>query len=131
MSFSKEELAKYRISRAWESLEEARVLEGTGHWNTATNRLYYACFYIVSAYLITKGIEGSSHNGIKVALSRELIKNGLLTKDAGRLYSYLFSLRQDADYRDYKDISKQEYSSLFFETGTFVAQVRSLIDVED
>jgi uncharacterized protein (UPF0332 family) len=56
MTYSKEELARYRISRAWEALDESRVLAETGHWNTATNRLYYACFYIVSAYLILKGI---------------------------------------------------------------------------
>lgn len=130
MSYSKEELAKYRIARAWESLDEARILAETGHWNTATNRLYYANFYIVSAYLILLGIEGSSHNGIKVAFSRELVKPGLVNKEFGRLYNYLFSLRQDADYRDYKDIREDEFHSLLLETETLVNQVRSLIELE-
>ena len=39
---SEEDLIKYRIQRAKESLIEARILSQSGHWNTVTNRLYYA-----------------------------------------------------------------------------------------
>jgi len=45
MSYSKEELANYRIERAQEAIEEARLLAAENYWNTAVSRLYYACFY--------------------------------------------------------------------------------------
>jgi len=45
------DLIQYRIARAKEAIEEARVLAGAGHWNGSVNRLYYACFYAVSALL--------------------------------------------------------------------------------
>lgn len=42
------ELVRYRLARAMESLEEARLLLTNGHVRTAVNRIYYACFYAVS-----------------------------------------------------------------------------------
>ena len=48
---SKEDLIKYRIERAKESLDESIILSETGHWNTVANRLYYASFYAVNALL--------------------------------------------------------------------------------
>jgi uncharacterized protein (UPF0332 family) len=55
------DLIKYRIDRAREALEEARVLAGSGHWNTCVNRLYYACFYAVSALLSKHDLSSSKH----------------------------------------------------------------------
>jgi uncharacterized protein len=50
MSYSKEELVRYRIERARESYEDAEYLVEEERWNAAANRMYYACFYVVSAY---------------------------------------------------------------------------------
>jgi hypothetical protein len=46
-------LVGYRLQRARETVEEARVLLETDHANACVNRLYYACFYAVSALLLT------------------------------------------------------------------------------
>ncbi|MCJ7546375.1 MAG: HEPN domain-containing protein [Deltaproteobacteria bacterium] len=63
-------LVAYRLGRAHESLEEARILLEQGHVNTFVNRLYYACFYAISALLLTKGLflltKGSPPAGIVV-----------------------------------------------------------------
>ena len=49
MSNSKEDYIAYRIKRAYESLEDARILADNERWNATTNRLYYAIFYAVIA----------------------------------------------------------------------------------
>lgn len=49
-------LITYRLERAHESLEEAKILFERDFANTFVNRLYYACFYAVSALLLTKGL---------------------------------------------------------------------------
>jgi len=41
-------LIQYRVDRALESIEEAKLLLENGHLNSSVNRLYYACFYAVS-----------------------------------------------------------------------------------
>ena len=44
-------LVAYRLGRAHESIDEARILIERGYVNTFVNRLYYACFYAISALL--------------------------------------------------------------------------------
>ena len=59
-------LVQYRLDRAHEALAEASLLLDSGHANTGVNRLYYACFYAVSALLLTKGLTATSHSGLSV-----------------------------------------------------------------
>lgn len=43
----KEELEshiKHRIERAWDTLDDARILAANKKWNSAINRLYYATY---------------------------------------------------------------------------------------
>jgi len=49
-------LIAYRLERARESLEEAKILLERGYGNTFVNRLYYACFYAVSSLLLSRGL---------------------------------------------------------------------------
>jgi len=49
-------LVEYRLARSWETIEEARDLSVGGHWNGVANRLHYACFYAVGAWLVCHGL---------------------------------------------------------------------------
>lgn len=131
MSYTKKEISAYRVLRSKESLEEAKILSQTNHWNTVANRLYYGCFYIVSAYLVLKGVEASSHNGIKVGFNRDLIKTGKLEKKYGQLYNNLFNIRQDADYRDYKDVKEEKIKPMIEEVKELIKRIERIIKEED
>ncbi len=52
-----EDYIKYRFIRAEESLDDAYILAQNNKWNTVANRLYYSCFYAVSALLLKHNIE--------------------------------------------------------------------------
>ena len=41
MKGSKEDLIKYRLERAWDTLEDAQILAEREKWNSTINRLYY------------------------------------------------------------------------------------------
>lgn len=43
-------LVSYRMQRAKETLQEADILIERNCFNAAVNRLYYACFYAVTAF---------------------------------------------------------------------------------
>ena len=96
------ELIQYRLQRANESLEEAKLLSQANHWNTVANRLYYACFYAVGALFAKSKVKNSSHSWIKILFNKEFIKSGLLNKKLGKLYNDLFNKRGEGDYRDFK-----------------------------
>ena len=59
----REALIRYRLERARETLAEAATLAHASHWNGCVNRLYYACFYAVTALLLRKGLGSSKHSG--------------------------------------------------------------------
>ena len=65
-------LVSYRLERARESLAEARLLLEQGHTNTFVNRLYYACFYAISALLLARDLSPAKHSGLRRSFIRTL-----------------------------------------------------------
>ncbi|GAB4252476.1 HEPN domain-containing protein [Deferrisoma sp.] len=102
------ELIRYRLERAREALEEAELLLGAGHGNSAVNRLYYAAFYAASAALLAKGLSSPKHSGIRSLLHREFVRPGLLPVDLGKFYDQLFDSRQKGDYADLVRFDEEE-----------------------
>ena len=124
---SHQELINYRIARASETLEEATLLAQSGHWNAVANRLYYACFYLVNALLISRKLSYSSHNGVKTEFYRTFVKPGLISLESGKLYARVFNLRQEGDYIDFKRFSKEEIEPFFEDVKAFFQEVTPLI----
>jgi uncharacterized protein (UPF0332 family) len=54
MEPAKHELVLYRINRAKKTLEEATLLIDNKMFNTSVNRIYYSCFYAVTALLAAR-----------------------------------------------------------------------------
>jgi uncharacterized protein (UPF0332 family) len=100
------DLVLHRMARADETLEDARILAREGRWNACVNRLYYACFYAVSALLVRDGLSSSKHAGVRGLFNRQYVKTGKIPKDFARIYNDLFERRQEGDYIDY--VSFQE-----------------------
>jgi len=123
-----EELVKYRYLRALETYEEAIILARENHWNTTANRLYYSCFYAVSALLLKKGFSISTHNGVKTEFHKSFVKSGIMPKQSGRTYSRLFNLRQEGDYMDFKRLEKEDIDPFFQEAKEFIAVITTLIN---
>lgn len=94
-------LIRYKIERARETFEEALLMQREDHWNACANRLYYACFYAVTAILAKKGLASSKHTGVKALFNKHLVKTGQVSKEKGRLYNELFETRQEGDYVDF------------------------------
>lgn len=63
-----EALVTYRYGRALDTLAEVPFLKQQGYYNTAINRLYYACYYAVVALLLKAGMNPGTHSGVKQML---------------------------------------------------------------
>lgn len=101
MTPEEQALVRYRLERANEALDEAELLFESGHLPTYVNRLYYACFYAVSALLVTKGFSTSKHAHLRALLHKELIRPGIIPLEYGQLFDVLFNNRQKGDYSDF------------------------------
>ena len=121
------ELAAYRLERAKTTLEEARMMAASGHWNTCINRLYYACFYAVNALLITQGLSSSKHSGVRAFFNLHYVKTKLVPKDEASLFNDLFEYRRDSDYADYYQADSELAKSFIDRTDDFLEVINTLI----
>jgi hypothetical protein len=74
------------MERARDALSEAALLFEAGHLNAYINRLYYACFYAVSALLVTRGISTNKHAHLRSLLHRDFVNRRINTRSATRLF---------------------------------------------
>ena len=95
------DLVLYRLARANETLEDARILAKAGRWNACVNRLYYACFYAISALLLSDNLSSSKHTGVRGLFNSHHVKTGNIPKNLARIYNDLFERRQEGDYIDF------------------------------
>lgn len=127
MTGEERSLITYRMSRAHEAVEEAKLLFNTGHINSYVNRLYYACFYAVSALLLSKGISTSKHGHLRSLLHREFVKEGSIPKELGKYFDLLFDSRQESDYADLVVFKAEEVADWLAQTETFITHIETLI----
>lgn len=73
MKGSKQDLIKYRLLRAWDTLDDAKILAEKKKWNSTINRLYYACYYAVMAILLDSDLKPTTHNGAKSNFSEYFV----------------------------------------------------------
>ncbi|MBK7874120.1 MAG: HEPN domain-containing protein [Saprospiraceae bacterium] len=128
MSYDKAALVQYRLEKADKSIEEALAMAEMEHWNTVANRLYYACFYAITAYFAQQEVKAITHKGIKAAFHQELIKTGLISLELGKFYTDLFNKRQEADYQDFVEFTKATMEPLLAEAILFVEKIKLLIE---
>lgn len=59
------DVVRYRTENAHKTLDEVQSHIEMGYYNTAVNRMYYACYYAVSALLVANKFVTKSHEGVK------------------------------------------------------------------
>ncbi len=62
---TKNDLIRYRLSRAKDTYDDALILAERSKWNSTINRLYYAAYYAVMALLLLYDLKPTTHNGAK------------------------------------------------------------------
>lgn len=111
MSLTQEERAailSFRIEKAWNTLNEAKGIAQLQYWNAVANRLYYACYYVTGALLVANNFTAHTHSGVIHLLGIHFIKSGIISKDAGKLYSKLYELQQTGDYDDMFNLTQED-----------------------
>ena len=127
MNGKAEDLVRYRLSRAGETLDEARLLAEKNHGNAAVNRLYYACFYAVLALLAQKGHHSSRHSGVRALFNTHVVRTGDMPKEMARIYNDLFERRQEGDYDDFVVFDAHDVRSWLSDAESFVGSISEII----
>ena len=122
------EIVRYRIENAHHTMDEVASHISNGFYNTAVNRMYYACYYAASAMLVADHIATKSHDGVKQMFSLHFVKTGKVSMELGKSYSRLFDKRTKGDYNDLFDNDKATCDELYPEAKRFVETLSLLAE---
>lgn len=124
----RDDVVRYRLQRARETLEDARVLANASRWAACVNRLYYACFYAVSALLLQDDLSSTKHTGVRSLFNHHFVKTGKVPRLLAQVYNDLFARRQESDYLDFVHLEGAQVRPWLAEAEQLVEHVASLIE---
>lgn len=123
------DIVSYRIECAEKTLEEIDNLLALKYYNNAANRMYYACYYAVSALLIANGIVTKSHDGVKQMFGLHFIRTGIFPITYSKYYSNLFEARQTGDYEDLFNHDEISTAELYPKAKELVAAIKEKVNL--
>ena len=127
-SEAQEKLIGLWLEKADEALASAELELNEGHTNFAVNRLYYACFYAVTALLLRDGKQFARHSAVKSEFGRTYIKPGRVDVKWNKFYQKLFDDRQEGDYIPTTTFEASDVSTSLQQAREFIDLIRGLID---
>lgn len=121
------DLINYRLTRAYETLKEAETMIANDFYNASINRIYYSCYYAVSALLLTKEITSSTHKGTRQMFWLHFIQTNLIEKKFAKFYSDIFDRRQSGDYDDFITFNFETSERLLKSGEEFINEIAELL----
>ena len=117
------------MAKADRACLSARALLDMGDVDGACNRAYYAMFDAARAALLASGSPvrsdiGKTHSGLINAFSEHLVKNGLVSKELGRLLKRAEEIRLVADYKS-DSVELSDTQAMVLQAETFVAAMHA------
>lgn len=124
---NKDILISLQTEKAKRFLSQADEMVGLRHWDLAANRYYYACFHVVQALFIAKGVNAHTHAGINTQFSLHFVKTGIVDSSYGSFLARMFQLRQKADYNCAYEVSKSDVQEINGLAHKFIKTLLNII----
>lgn len=120
----KEELCRYRMNNAEETLEVAEMLCTGAHYKDSVNRSYYAAFYAVKAVLALEGKDFKRHKDVIGYFNQNYVATEEISKECGRKIAKLQQKREKSDYDDFYVASRDEAEEQLAGAKIIIANIK-------
>lgn len=127
MAEAREELVRTWLRQAQDTLADAEYLAEGRRWKSCVGRIYYAAFYAVSALLVNRGYNFSSHRGVETLFNQDFGATGAVPADLVALYNELHKNRLLADYSGTTRFEETQVRPWIASTRRLLAAVEQLI----
>jgi uncharacterized protein (UPF0332 family) len=122
-----EDLLRYRMQQAHDTLEEAQILLDASAVRGTVNRAYYAMFYALLALLATKQLGTSRHSGALSLFDREFVKPGLFPPEFSQSLHLAFERRQTHDCGEMIPLDREVPQETVDAAVEFVAAIEAYL----
>ena len=121
------DIVAYRLARADEAFDLAKIAVERKYWNSTVSRIYYTTFYLITALFAKHNITTHTHSGVKTVFGLQFIREGRVDAKWGKLLATLFDKRQMGDYGDFADVTEEEILPLLKEVEEFKEMIIRLL----
>ena len=108
MDHRQEELSRYRIQEAKNSLKVAEHCLKEDLYKDSINRSYYAAFYAIKAVLALGTIDFKRHKDVVAYFNKEYVATNVFPRELGKRLGMLKQLREKSDYDDFYIASRDQ-----------------------
>ena len=108
MDHRQEELSRYRIQEAKNSLKVAEHCLKEDLYKDSINRSYYAAFYASKAVLALGTIDFKRHKDVVAYFNKEYVATNVFPRELGKRLGMLKQLREKSDYDDFYIASRDQ-----------------------
>ena len=108
MDHRQEELSRYRIQEAKNSLKVAEHCLKEDLYKASINRSYYAAFYAIKAVLALGTIDFKRHKDVVAYFNKEYVATNVFPRELGKRLGMLKQLREKSDYDDFYIASRDQ-----------------------
>lgn len=108
MDHRQEELSRYRIQEAKNSLKVAEHCLKEDLYKDSINRSYYAAFYAIKAVLALGTIDFKRHKDVVAYFNKEYVATNVFPRELGKRLGMLKQSREKSDYDDFYIASRDQ-----------------------
>lgn len=102
------DLAAYKVERAKEELDTAKLLLENDRLKAANNRAYYAIYYAITAVLCLEPIAFKKHKDTLAYFNKNYVHTGMFPGEIGRKIAKAAKIRHASDYDDFYIAGREE-----------------------
>ncbi len=102
------ELARYRLERAKQDLNDTDLLYKNNSLLSANNRAYYAIFHAIQAVLSLERVDFKRHKDVTVYFNKNYVHTEIFPKKIGHKIAKAINVREDSDYDDEFIVKSEE-----------------------
>lgn len=122
-----EDIVRYRLQRARETIDEARLLLDGEHLNGAMNRTYYSMFYAADALLAARNLSSSRHSRVIAPFGQSFVTTGEFPRELYHQLDRAFDMRTTGDYKDLTVLEKATLQEMLENATAFVTKVEEIV----
>ena len=130
MPHSEKDLSDYRLERAKEDIQTAKINIDNGLYKGAVNRSYYAIFHAIRAVNVLDGFDASKHSSVIAHFNQYHVHTGDFEKGTYKIIDSAYRIREKCDYSDFFIVSKEDAVDQYEKALEFIASVERYMSMK-
>lgn len=119
------DLSDYRLEKAKDLLSQAELLYESNKFDGSVNRSYYCIFNAIRSLLALMKLDSSTHAGVLSLFDRYFVKTKIFYKQFSKIAHSAFDSRQDSDYEDFYQPTRENAQQQLEQAKSFVREVET------